>query len=338
MVVSPRIKAVLRSFPALLSLLDNQILGRRIFPRRLFNVMFYTTNRCNSRCQTCQIWRQQPKIDLAPEKIKEVLNSRSVSPLTLIMVEGGEFILHPRYEEILNTLQGRLYGVMSNALLVERLVAAVKKFNIPEVALSLDGTRETYKKVRGVDAYDNVVRAIKELKDITSTVVCFTFSPWNGPQDYEHVWRLCRKLGVRLTHNIYSDMEFLGAREKPKSIGIKYAPDGSRIKNNYFNYYERWLSGSLKLPCLSIKTNVVIYPNGDVPLCQHRKVILGNIHERSFDEIWNDPKTIKLQNEHRDCNRCWISYHRYWDLALVKSLERLLPHSIVEKLVGSYQL
>lgn len=333
-----KIETILRSFPPLLSLFDTQVLGRRVFPRKLFNVMFYTTNRCNSRCQTCHIWQQQSKIDLPAEKIREVLDSRSISTLTLVMVEGGEFILHPQCEEILRLLQGRKFGMMSNAVSTDRLVNTVRKFKIEDVSLSLDGTKETYKRVRGVDAYDNVIRAINALKKMTKVVVCFTFNPWNSPDDYYHVWQLCQDLGVRLTYNIYSDIEFFQATTKPKSLGVKNNPDGSKIKNDYFNYYEKWLSGKLKLPCLSIRTNVVIYPNGDVPLCQHRKVILGNLYEKSFDEIWNGPRTIKLQNEHRDCNRCWVSYHRYWDLALVKTLDRLLPYSVVERLVGRYQL
>ncbi len=338
MQLPPKIEAALRAFPTILSLFDTKIFGRRIFPRRLFNVMFYTTNRCNSRCETCHIWQQQPKVDLPVEKIRDVLDSKSFSRLTLMMVEGGEFIMHPQCEEILEFLRGRFFGLMSNAILVDRLVGLVKKFEIREVAISLDGAKETYKKARGVDAYDNVVQAISTLKDITNVVVCFTFSPWNSPEDYYHVWRLCRDLGVRLTYNIYSDIEFFQVTKKPRSLGVKNNPDGSKIKNDYFNYYEKWLSGKLKLPCLSIKTNVVIYPNGDIPLCQHREIILGNLHERSFDKIWNDPKTIKLQKEHRNCNRCWVSYHRYWDLALVKTLDRLLPHQLVEKFVGEYRL
>lgn len=325
-----KIEAAFRALPSLL--------GGRILPRRLFNVMFYTTNRCNSRCKTCSIWQQQPKLDLPAEKVKEVLDSKTVSPTTLVMVEGGEFILHPQRGEILKSLRGRKFGLMSNAVAVDRLVETIRKFKIEDVSISLDGTRETYKRVRGVDAYDNVIRAVNALKGLTKVVVCFTFSPWNTPEDYYHVWRLCKDLGVRLTYNIYSDIEFFQATTKPKSLGVTNNPDGSKIQNNYFNYYGKWLTGRLKLPCLSIKTNVVIYPNGDVPLCQHRKIILGNIYKKSFDEIWNDPKTIRIQNEHRDCNRCWISYHRYWDLALVSTLDKLLPHSLVEKVVGEYQL
>jgi len=333
-----KVQTTLKSLPALLSLFSPELFGRSIFPRKLFNIMFYTTNRCNSHCQTCNIWQQQPKIDMSAEKIKEILDSKVISQFTAIGVEGGEFIIHPEYGNILRAMSGRNYGIMSNAIFVDRLVETVRKFKIKEVAVSLDGPPETYKKVRGVNTYNQVVEAITKLKEITNVGACFTFSPWNSVGDYNHVWTLCQKLGVRLLYNIYSDIEFFGAKRKNNLWEITKNPDGSPITNDYFLNYPRWVSGELKLPCLSIVTNVVIYPNGDVPLCQYRRVILGNVYERSLDEIWNDPRTVRLQREYRNCNKCWISYHRYWDLALVRNLDRLLPHTVVEKLVGSYQL
>ena len=35
--------------------------------------------------------------------------------------------------------------------------------------------------------------------------------------------------------------------------------------------YQYFRNGELKLPCLSIKDSIVIYPNGDVPLCQNKQ-------------------------------------------------------------------
>ena len=83
---------------------------------------------------------------------------------------------------------------------------------------------------------------------------------------------------------------------------------------------------------------LVVHSNGDVPLCQNLDVVLGNIHEQSLDEIFNGASACQTQCQYsKDCNDCWINFHRKYDIILVRNFERVLPKWLIEKFYGQYQ-
>ena len=88
----------------------------------------------------------------------------------------------------------------------------------------------------------------------------------------------------------------------------------------------------------SIFSELVIHSNGDVPLCQNLDVKLGNIHTCSLDDIFNSRNTCKIQYKHsKECNGCWINFHRKYDLILLRNFEKLLPKRLIELFYGKYQ-
>jgi hypothetical protein len=102
--------------------------------------------------------------------------------------------------------------------------------------------------------------------------------------------------------------------------------------------YEQWRRGNLKLRCQSIKSSLVIHSNGNVPICQNLDVVLGNIHKQSLDEIFNGKPSCSLQCKYdKECNGCWINFHRKYDVILLRNFERLLPKWLIEKFYGKYQ-
>jgi len=298
------------------------------WPRQLTRIAVYVTNRCNSRCLICGQWRAQPKTDLPAEAVLDVLRSPALSPFATIEIEGGEFLLHPEAHRILDGLRGRRYALVTNALLGDELVDAVRAYRIPAVAVSLDGRPATYARVRGVDGYDAVIRVIEALRDETNLSVIYTFSPWNDRGDYEHVRDRCRAWDVPLSYNIYSDMAYFDTTAPPAPIPFETDSAGRPIDNPYFALYNRWLAGEVTLPCLSIRSRVVVYPDGRVPLCQQLDVTLGNVLDRPLADIWRDPRTRELQRGHTGCNGCWVSYHRPFDLRLAT----VLPGPLLRRL------
>jgi len=304
------------------------------WPRRLTRIAVYATNRCNSRCLICGQWRAQPKIDLPADVVLDVLRSPALSPFATVEIEGGEFLLPPEAHRILEGLRGRRYTLVTNGLLDDELVTAVRAYRIPAVTVSLDGPPATYTRVRGVAGYDTVVRVIETLRGQTNLSVIYTFSPWNDLSDYEHVRDRCRAWGVPLGYNVYSDMAYFDTDAPPAPIPFDADSAGRPIANPYFALYNRWLAGEVTLPCLSIRSRVVVYPDGRVPLCQQLDVTLGNVLDRSLAAIWRDPRTVALQRAHTWCNGCWVSYHRPFDLRLVTALKRALPRPLVRRIVG----
>jgi MoaA/NifB/PqqE/SkfB family radical SAM enzyme len=107
---------------------------------------------------------------------------------------------------------------------------------------------------------------------------------------------------------------------------------------DYVRLYPNWLSGNLRLKCHSILDSLIVLPDGSVPICQNLSLKLGNIHEKDLDEIFNSPESVKIQHHYsNNCNQCWISYHRKYDIALYRTFEKYFGKSATSKLLGYYK-
>ena len=314
--------------------------------KTLSTIMLYATDRCNSKCKHCYIWAKKPKAHLPFETIKRIINSPVVSKDTVIGLEGGEFLLHPEAEQILGYLSKHhpKYDLLSNAVADDKLIEYARKYKPMRVFLSLDGNRETYLNMRGVDAYDKVIRVIKELKDEVPISAMFTLTPFNNFDDMKHVADICKEHGIDMRIGIYNCMEYFDTKEENMSNSLDYKvsdiPDFVHdFKENYdfMALYTEYREGNLKLTCNSIKDSIVIYPNGDIPICQNKQIILGNLHDESLKKIINKKSTIELHKKHQTgCNECWINFHRKYDIVLYRNMEKFLPKKIIHWWKGEY--
>lgn len=82
----------------------------------------------------------------------------------------------------------------------------------------------------------------------------------------------------------------------------------------------------------------MIHPDGNVPICQNLGVTLGNIKEKTLDEIFNSKESAAMQCRYsKECNGCWINFHRKYDIILLRNLEKVLPKRVIELFYGKYQ-
>ena len=102
--------------------------------------------------------------------------------------------------------------------------------------------------------------------------------------------------------------------------------------------YDEWRKHHTKLKCYSILDSVVVHPNGDVPICQNLELKIGNVFEKSLDEIFNSKATQKTQKEYvHNCNQCWVNFHRKYDIIMLRTLEKFFPKRIIELIYGKYK-
>lgn len=325
------------------------LLARNImFPRKkkLAQLMIYATNRCQSRCRHCSIW-QKPHDTLSKDEIVAMMSSRCITRHTTVGLEGGEFLLHPQADEILEWLQTNHpnYTLLSNSLQPQKLIDLTRRYRPRHLYLSLDGDCDTYKNMRGVDGYDIVIQVVEELKDEVPVSLMFCLSPFNSFSDMEYTIGIAKKYGIDIRIGIYGTMAYFDTKaEMLQAQGDDYI---SRIPANIHdtqeNYdfvalYDQWRSGNLQLRCHSIINSLVVHSDGNVPVCQNLDVMLGNIKEKSLDEIFNSADSITTQCRHsKECNGCWINFHRKYDIILLRNLETVLPKRIIEIFYGRYQ-
>lgn len=321
--------------------------------------MIYSTNLCNSHCKHCLVWKQRPVKHLSKDKIIEIMQSRCISKHTTIGLEGGEFLLHPQAKEILQWFSENhpKFELLSNGLQPQRLVEAVKNYPPQRLYLSLDGAKESYAHMRGTDGYDKVMEVIEKCKDLVPLSLMFTLSPYNSFDDLKHVVDIALKYDIDVRIGIYNDIDFFNTVDKAHNTEIGASAIGSEperpqdfknripenVKCTSENYdflllYDEWKNKRLRLNCFSIFDSLVIHPDGKVPVCQNLGIYLGNLYQQSLDEIYNGQASRRLQKQYaRTCNRCWINFHRKYDIVLLRSLERILPKPLIEFFYGKYQ-
>ena len=312
--------------------------------KRLSQLMIYATTACQSHCKHCNIW-QKKREHLTLNDIKYIMQNRCITSRTTVGLEGGEFILHPQADEIMAWFQKHHpnYTLLTNGLAPQRVIDAVKRFRPHHLYVSLDGGKDTYKRMRGCDGYDKVIELLETLKDEVPLSLMFCLSPWNTFKDMEHVIDVALHYGIDVRIGIYGTMAFFDTTSELLTMNDYTEQIPSDIHKTQENYdfvalYDQWRRGSLQLRCQSIMGSLVIHSNGDVPLCQNLDIKLGNIHEQSLDDIFNGNLASETQCRYSSqCNGCWINFHRKYDIILVRNLERLLPKTLIERFYGPYR-
>ena len=129
---------------------------------RLPLVTLYLTERCNSRCVTCDYWRHG-RDDMSLDAVKRLAPGLKRLRTQVALLSGGEPLLNPDWVAIAELLreQGlKLWLLTSGLSLAKHARRAGALFQA--ITVSLDGTdRETYQAIRGLDALDNVCDGIR---------------------------------------------------------------------------------------------------------------------------------------------------------------------------------
>lgn len=268
------------------------------------------------------------------------------------------------------------YDLLTNGLKPENVSEALARFTPQRLFISLDGPRDSYQNMRGKDGYDGIIKIIETHHKKVPISAMFTLSPYNDFTDLEHVAQVCKKYGIDLRIGVYNNISFFDTLHNAKGSEIGSLKGGEpltfskarallqneqhavntspqewlNIKQNlpptvkefaenydFLLLYDEWRRGNLKLNCYSILDSLVVLPNGDVPICQHLDVMIGNIFSSSLDDIFNGPEAIEKQKHYeKNCNACWINFHRKYDVILYRNFEKYFGRFVTSKLLGYY--
>lgn len=134
-------------------------------------VTLYLTERCNSRCVTCDYWRHGRR-DVTLDSVQRLLPELAALGTRTALVSGGEPLLNPAWADIAGALRGaglELWLLTSGLSLAKHARRAAPLFE--SVTVSLDGTcAETYAAIRGLDAFDKVCEGIRTATAAGATV------------------------------------------------------------------------------------------------------------------------------------------------------------------------
>jgi MoaA/NifB/PqqE/SkfB family radical SAM enzyme len=134
-------------------------------------VTLYLSERCNSRCVTCDYWRHGTR-DATLEGVRSLVPELAALRTRVVVLSGGEPLLNREWQPIAELLKSSGFGLW---LLTSGLALAKHARRVAElfesVTVSLDGTcAATYRAVRGVDAFANVCAGVRALAEAGSAV------------------------------------------------------------------------------------------------------------------------------------------------------------------------
>ncbi len=129
---------------------------------RLPLVTLYLTERCNSRCVTCDYWRHG-RVDMNLDAVQRMLPSLRRLGTQVALLSGGEPLLNPEWPSIARVLRDaglKVWLLTSGLSLAKHARRAAEVFDA--ITVSLDGTDPaTYQAIRGLDAFENVCDGIR---------------------------------------------------------------------------------------------------------------------------------------------------------------------------------
>ena len=329
--------------------------GESLKPRWLW---FGVTNRCNSRCKHCNIWRQEATRDpLTPKEIETALGDPLFRGVEYILNSGGEAVLRDDLEEIIliehKVLPKAGLQISTNGLLPQRVIDVVKTaikhdINI-DVGISLDGIGREHDSIRGVRGnFKKVDWLLHELsvlrekhEDRLGFAVGTVLSDLTLPS-LEKIRTYLQKFNVEPILQWYNEAPFYS------NIGKRYATKVSNLVETvqtlpYSPLREMWLrflmGKPIKFSCFAMYTFCVLKCNGDiVPCLSLFGIKAGNVRESSPTTIWHSSEANKARRFVKDCQGCLNDWGINWSFASAAyqflPFDFKHPATLVEKLMG----
>lgn len=194
---------------------------------RLPLLTLYLTERCNSRCVTCDYWRHG-RVDLQLEDVRQMLPALERLGTRLVVLSGGEPLLHRQWAAIAELLKSRGFEVW---LLTAGLALAKHAHRASDlfdaVTVSLDGAdRSTYAAIRGLDAFETVCEGIHTVSSRVPVNLRVTLQHRNFRQ-LSALVELAKRLGARQVSFLAVDISNGHAFGRTDAPGMAGAPDAA---------------------------------------------------------------------------------------------------------------
>ena len=160
-----------------------------VTPQKLTNFDIRIDTACNLRCCYCYCGEWDKKtvgIDIQAYRasIDEMKRVGLVDELTIVNLANGELTLHPQRSEILSMLSDFYCYILSNCTLYDDALASHLRHGKTTINCSVDaGTRETYKRVKGVDCFERVCENLRRYSENALLDLKYIFLPGINDDD-----------------------------------------------------------------------------------------------------------------------------------------------------------
>ncbi len=309
---------------------------KRLNAYPLMSGSIHLTENCNSRCLTCNQWREHKTDELTTQEVKEALEQLKKLGCSTLELAGGEPLLRGDVDEIISYakfLGFKKISMTTNGLLLNRRKEELVRSGVTNIAISIDGIGETHDTIRGVKGnFNESMRAIDELNKLRKWQNSFSISIYttllkDNVNQIPDIIDLCQRKNLVWNFNLFeaSLYFFKGIDVKSHRINennveqlfdyIKQEksrqPGLVQVSEASIEYARRYLkTGRMDLPCYLGMLMVYIGSRGEVYSACYAKEPLGNLKENSLKDIMNSKEYSKriLQMYKKKCPGCSCAY------------------------------
>lgn len=328
-------------------------LGTRILISNLktlkepYKITFSITDKCNSKCKTCGIWKKKSSKELTIDEISKIFEN--IDP-SWVNVTGGEPFLRDDIYEIAKIIKKKdvyLFNLTTNGILEEKIFNDVKKIlklNFPKfiTVVSLDGPKKIHDKIRGVNGnWHNAVSLFKKLREMEiqnknfKTYFGYTISKYNINLIFKTIEEVKKEIKVSMNDfhfNIYhTSKNYFDESDGGKINGLtkeinkqitsilkeknRYDPI-SLLEKKYLKLIEKYFeAGKSPKRCKALISSCYIASNGDVFPCTIFNKKLGNLRDFNYNlkSVWNSRKSDEVRKmiKQNECSGCWTPCEAY---------------------------
>ncbi len=154
------------------------------------------TSACNLRCRHCFLG-DPDGTELRPAAVRRVLQEFEDMQGMRVLITGGEPLLHPGFDEINEMLPDFFLRkvLFTNGLLLKKDL--VKKLNVNEIQVSLDGLEASHDMLRGAGTFRRAMDAVRLAIDGGLDVSVSTMIHRGNLTDFDGMESLFKSLGVK---------------------------------------------------------------------------------------------------------------------------------------------
>lgn len=168
---------------------------------------FELTARCNFNCPMCYVHEQEPVGELTADRWIDLARQAKEAGLVFALLTGGEPFARKDFFEIYSAMKamGIMVSINSNGSMLSGQILEQLKENPPyRVNISLyGGCAETYRKMCGRDAFEQVLENIRAVKNAGIDVrLNVSITPYNK-EDIRKIYEISQELGVHVKGTSY---------------------------------------------------------------------------------------------------------------------------------------
>jgi len=302
---------------------------------------YYLTNRCNSRCSFCSIWRENPKVDASVNDVIENLKSARKAGCSFVDFTGGEPLLHNDLPFILQEAKksGFITSVTTNCILFPERAKSLSGL-IDLLHFSLDGDcAEVHDNIRGVPSFHTVLKSIDiAIENHLYPDLLFTYTNDNI-HHFEGVYKLALEKKLMLILDpVFDPAGSDPVWESTHKSAISYGRrKGVYLNSAHLTLRKRGGNHITRPFCKAVDSTIVILPDNTLALpCFHHvsKKIPVNNNLKAILKSLEHSEAANMQGRKNFCENCHINC--YFDPSYLRFPNRLFFESIFSKFKYSY--